>query len=293
MEKWDQFSLTATSLSSSNNNNHGSRSITSLGSRTWAKPLIQDEAVLAEWEERVSLQSFGCLCPEDVKRIMTIPMPCYTPTLDASLPPTVLYVSRKCRRDRVRGGHNIYLTARDAITKKVEFVVHGFRDRQSQISSTTLHRGSALGSPCITTTAAAPKPDADVYDDDDISVPARPLQHRLSTGNSIREIPDKVEGRAVWTPRRFNFGGRKFVWSKNPDALYEFKTEWTRKGDRFIQAGEQRFGVKLAWVESPFWAGLFLGRHEVLHIAGGLDQTLVEIVVASALTKSMIVEHCH
>lgn len=223
-----------------------------------------------------------------------MPMPCYTPTLDASLPPTVLYISRKCRRSRIRRGHDIYLTAKDAVTKKIEFVLHGFRDQHCQISSVTLHRGSESTPACVTTTIPAPKVDADAPYDEEDSVPARPLQHRLSTGNnSIREIPDKIDGRPTWEPRRFNFGGRKFVWDKGPNSLYEYKTDWAKKGDRFSRGGEQRFDTKLAWVEAPFWAGVFLGRQEILHLAGGMDQTLVEIVVASALTKSILVEHCH
>ena len=222
---------------------------------------------------------------------MTIPMPCYTPTLDTSAPPTVLHISRKRRRDRTRGGYDIYLTAKDVGTKAVKFVLRGFRDQQGCISSTTLHRGSVSAPACVTTTIPAPKPDLETpYDEEDI-VPARPLQHRLATGNSIREIPDKVDGRTTWAPRRFNLAGRKFVWDKGPDALYEYKAEWARKGDQFVRAGEQRFDTKLAWVETPFWAGVLLGKQEKLHLAGGMDQTLVELVVASALTKSMVLEH--
>ena len=253
--------------------------------------LAQDETVLSQWDEKITLNSACHLCPEDLKRIMTIPMPCYTPTLDTSLRPTALCVTRKRRRDRARGGHDIILTARDVDIKAVKFVLRGFRDHQRRISSTTLHRGSTSAPACVTTTIPAPKLDQETLYDEEDFVPARPLQHRLATGNSIREIPDKVDGGITWTLRRFNLAGRKFVW--DTEALYEYKAEWARKGDQFVQAGEQRFDTKLAWVETPFWAGILLGRQEKLHLAGGLDQTLVELVVASALTKSMLLEHGH
>ena len=68
----------------------------------------------------------------------------------------------------------------------------------------------------------------------------------ISAGMSeIKESPDRVD-RKGWTPRRFVYGGRRFVWKQETrmgahhiceEELWEVEKEWPKPGSKTWESG--------------------------------------------------------
>ncbi|KAL4945156.1 hypothetical protein BDV06DRAFT_47791 [Aspergillus oleicola] len=113
----------------------------------------------------------------------------------------------------------------------------------------------------------------------------------------ITEIPDGEEQRKDWSPRRFQYGGRNFVWKsgrvdgKNTDGgvfssfgwetLYETKRVWAKNGSRTGKMEDETVGPKLCWGEK----GGANGAKHTIYMAGGLDLQFREHLLASQLAR--------
>ncbi|KAL4810348.1 hypothetical protein BDV18DRAFT_156715 [Aspergillus unguis] len=113
----------------------------------------------------------------------------------------------------------------------------------------------------------------------------------------IVEIPDREAHRKDWSPRRFQYGGRNFVWKSGRadgkvadggvfksfawETLYETKRVWDKGGSKTGKKDDETVGPRLFWGEN----GGTKGVQSSLYMAGGLDQAFREHLLASQLTR--------
>ncbi|KAL5334339.1 hypothetical protein BJX70DRAFT_402706 [Aspergillus crustosus] len=113
----------------------------------------------------------------------------------------------------------------------------------------------------------------------------------------IVEIPDGELQRKDWSPRRFKYGGRNFVWkgartdgkpasngvfkSWAWEALYETKRVWAKDGSRTGKMEDETVGPALFWGEK----GGTNGAAHTIHLVGGLDMQFREHILASQLAR--------
>ncbi|KAL8997062.1 MAG: hypothetical protein Q9188_006418 [Gyalolechia gomerana] len=111
----------------------------------------------------------------------------------------------------------------------------------------------------------------------------------LTTGETT-EIPDRGEHTKDWSPRRFEYGGRKFVWKDEKpgkfgkshwETLYETKRVWPKEGSKTGKKEDETEEQKL------FWGVNHGGIHadHTLYFAAGMDQGFREHVLASQLAR--------
>ncbi|KAE8322094.1 hypothetical protein BDV39DRAFT_184497 [Aspergillus sergii] len=114
---------------------------------------------------------------------------------------------------------------------------------------------------------------------------------------NIVEIPDGEAQRKDWSPRRFKYGGRNFVWKsgradgKSADGglfrsfswetLYETKRVWAKEGSRTGKMEDETIGPRLCWGEK----GGGNGAAHSIYMLGGLDLPFREHLLASQLAR--------
>lgn len=115
---------------------------------------------------------------------------------------------------------------------------------------------------------------------------------------AITEIPDGEMQRKDWSPRRFEYGGRSFVWKnlaegKKGDggifgkigfaweALYETRRVWAKDGSRTGKMEDETVGPRLCWGEKKGGNG---ADHSI-HMVGGLDMYFREHLLAVQLSR--------
>ncbi|KAL4906215.1 hypothetical protein BDW74DRAFT_151527 [Aspergillus multicolor] len=112
----------------------------------------------------------------------------------------------------------------------------------------------------------------------------------------IVEIPDREAQSKDWSPRRFQYGGRNFVWKGRADGksadgglfkafawetLYETKRVWAKDGSKTGKMDDETVGPKLCWGEK----GGGKGADHSIYMVGGLDQQFREHLLASQLAR--------
>ena len=108
--------------------------------------------------------------------------------------------------------------------------------------------------------------------------------------DSMYQKPDRV-GKTGWTPRRFTFAGRNFVWKQEggvmsslKETLWEVEKVWPKPGSKTGKMEDKILERKLAWTDRPS----FLNKYYILHIAGGIDQIFQEYLLASHMAREMV-----
>jgi hypothetical protein len=113
------------------------------------------------------------------------------------------------------------------------------------------------------------------------------------------ETPDRSQTTSNWSPRRFDYGGRQFVWKGSGDlendgnggskkrfgfeweTLFETKRVWPKEGSKTGKTKDEVVGSRLCWGET---SGRLQKSH-TLYFCAGLDQPFREHLLASQLTR--------
>ncbi|KAG0157416.1 hypothetical protein PDIDSM_4601 [Penicillium digitatum] len=115
---------------------------------------------------------------------------------------------------------------------------------------------------------------------------------------AVTEIPDGEMQRKDWSPRRFEYGGRNFVWKTAAaegkkeggmfgsfciawETLYETKRVWAKSGSRTGKMEDEIVGPRLCWGEKKGGNG---AEHSI-HMVGGLDLYFREHLLAVQLSR--------
>jgi hypothetical protein len=93
-----------------------------------------------------------------------------------------------------------------------------------------------------------------------LKTPGGAFNLRMETTENIvvTETLDRGAHKRDWAPRRFTYGGRKFVWKAEKlgntwvkmdwETLYEYKKAWPVEGSKTGKMEDEIVGEKLCWV---------------------------------------------
>lgn len=107
---------------------------------------------------------------------------------------------------------------------------------------------------------------------------------------AITETPDGAMHRKDWSPRRFTYGGRNFVWKGGEkrlfgsfvwETLYETKRVWAKDGSRTGKMEDETVGPRLCWGEKKGGNG----ADHTIYMAYGLDLYFREHLLAAQLAR--------
>lgn len=126
-----------------------------------------------------------------------------------------------------------------------------------------------------------------------LKTPGGAFNLKMSTTEDITvlEKPDRGAKTKDWSPRRFTYGGRKFVWKMESDGgmwarmdwetLYEYSRAWPKEGSQTGKMEDEIVGDRLCWGEK----GGGKGVEGTIYFKGGLDQKFKEHCLASQLGR--------
>ncbi|ORY15062.1 hypothetical protein BCR34DRAFT_198682 [Clohesyomyces aquaticus] len=212
----------------------------------------------------------------------------YHSMLDPSQPPTTYHLHRT-REWTTSGCRKYVYTAREYSDKYSLYMLEAsHRNNTNTINAAEFYRVAEYPTPCISIllsgltskTEAAP----------DAAYKSRCIHLRGPFSTPIKEYPDRAQ-KAPWSPRRFTYGGRKFVWKPGdvnddvmPESLYEFSRDWAKPGSRTGKRLDDAKERRLVWGEKKR-----KGKVEsyTVHFAGGVDQVFREMLLASQMVRQV------
>jgi hypothetical protein len=113
----------------------------------------------------------------------------------------------------------------------------------------------------------------------------------MNSDFAVEEVPDTGMTMKNWSPRRFEYGGRRFVWEAEKDGglfqsfqwetLHEIARVWKKDGSKTGKMEDETMEPRLAWGEK----GGEKGAEHTLYFAAGLDQHFREHLLASQLAR--------
>ncbi|PLB47353.1 hypothetical protein P170DRAFT_239444 [Aspergillus steynii IBT 23096] len=107
---------------------------------------------------------------------------------------------------------------------------------------------------------------------------------------AVMETPDGAKHRKDWSPRRFTYGGRNFVWKSGEkrmfnafswETLYETKRVWAKEGSQTGKMEDETVGPRLCWGEKKGGSG----ADHTIYMAHGLDIYFREHLLAVQLAR--------
>jgi hypothetical protein len=203
----------------------------------------------------------------------------FTSTLDSTLSAETYHIHLGTKLKETFRGWSIF-TVSDASDQHLLYLLEINAPPKQQISSANFSRSAEYNIPCITIYPTPVKPSS-----------ASGFKGRVMTlavkslPGPFVETPDRVE-RTPWGPRRFTYGGRRFVWKAagksddlRPETLYEYTKTWAKADSKTGKKEDDAFPTAL------FWEGKTVSRGWVVHCVRGLDEVFKECLFATQLTK--------
>jgi hypothetical protein len=209
----------------------------------------------------------------------------YHSMLDPSQPPTTYHLHRT-REWTTLGCRKYIYSAREYSDKYSLYTLETSHRADNQVMSAEFYRVAEFPTPCVSIILSGIS-----KIDDTAAYKSRCIIlkfHGLAT--QIKEYPDRQQ-KVPWSPRRFKYGGRHFVWKPGdphddvmPETLYEYTRDWAKPGSRTGKRLDDATPTKLVWGEKKR-----KGKVEsyTIHFAGGIDQVFREILLASQMVRQV------
>lgn len=209
-----------------------------------------------------------------------------TPLLSTSLPDVTYQVFSEIRRDAEASRIDYHV--RDD-NKNTHYTFSATKRRKFQIPRVTMTRAAEYATDCAIIDIAPIKQES--------SGPiingaiGRAMSIRSTTQTTISEKPDAKLDK-TWTPRRFTYGNRRFVWREEGagatsiEKLYEVEKE-TDNGVGNVQDQTNSRVLAVATAKPSF------GKPCTITMVGGLDQMFREYLLASQVTRRMVERDGH
>lgn len=224
-----------------------------------------------------------------IHSLLEKPAPFYTPTLDTSLPTVTYNIHANIDQNPLKSTRWCYTRIKDSEDTETLYICEALKKRRTQIPQVKFCRASEYPEPRYITDIAP------VMDKGFPQIHGRPLKHASIYGGAVEERPDGEPGYRLWQPRRFTFGGRRFVWKADParkksgaEVLYEVQSEWIVPGGEMGEMEDGVFCRELAWTTSDRTMG-----HTCLEVVGGMDKLFVEFLFASQCVKAIVYRYGH
>lgn len=213
-------------------------------------------------------------------------MPFYTPTLDPSLPAKSFYIHYSTELTAKNGGCWVNYKVKEKPGGEDIYSFQTLTRKRVQNTQASFYRASDLFYPVLKIWVDRLPGQPDVIS---TVIKGRPITI-TGPGGTMYQSPDR-EGKTGWTPRRFSFSNRNFVWKQEgsptsnlKETLWEVEKVWPKPGSKTGKKDDKTLERKLAWTERP----TILNKYYILHIAGGIDQVFQEYLLATHMAREML-----
>ncbi|KAF2869553.1 hypothetical protein BDV95DRAFT_498214 [Massariosphaeria phaeospora] len=208
----------------------------------------------------------------------------YYAMLDPSQPRTTYHLHRT-REWSTSGTRKYVYSAREYSDKYSLYLLEASHRSDNQVTAADFYRVAEFPHHCIQILfSGIDKPDSTAAYKSRYII----LQGPFTT--PIKEYPDRQQ-KIPWSPRRFTYGGRRFVWKPGdahddvmPETLYEFQKDWAKPGSRTGKRNDDARPTKLVWGEKKRKGKV---DSYTIHFAGGIDQVFREILLASQMARQV------
>ncbi|KAF2750808.1 hypothetical protein M011DRAFT_396266 [Sporormia fimetaria CBS 119925] len=208
----------------------------------------------------------------------------YYSMLDPSLPP-VTYHLHRIREWTTSGCRKYIYSAREYSDRYSLYTLEASHRSDNQVTSAEFFRVAEFPQPCISIILSGIE-----KHDGNAAYKSRCIHLRGPFSTPIKEYPDRQQ-KIPWSPRRFTYGGRRFVWKPGdpnddvmPETLYEFQRDWAKPGSRTGKRLDDATPRPLVWGEKKKKGKV---DSYTIHFAGGIDQVFREILLASQMVRQV------
>ena len=213
--------------------------------------------------------------------------------LDPYQAPTTFHLHRTREWTGLSGSHNYVYMAREHSDKFAMYMLEAMHRGDKQITSAEFFRVAEYPRTCIHILLSGIEKQRLSTSLKDAAYKSRciHLDVKDAFSQSVKEYPDRQQ-KIPWSPRRFNYGGRRFVWKSGdskddsmPETLYEFRKDWAKPGSRTgKRCDDAETMTKLVWGEKKRSGKV---DSYTIHFAGGMDQVFREILLASQMARQI------
>ncbi|CAI6273147.1 unnamed protein product [Periconia digitata] len=209
----------------------------------------------------------------------------YYSMLDPAAPP-ITYHLHRTREWSTSACRKFIYTAREYSDKYSLYQLEASHRGDNQVTAADFFRVAEYPQPAISILFSG----IDKQRDAKAAYKSRCIHLRGPFSTPIKEYPDR-QNKIPWSPRRFTYGGRRFVWKSGdshddvmPETLYEFQRDWAKPGSRSGKRMDDARPIKLVWGEKKR-----KGKVEsyTIHFAGGIDQVFRELLLASQMARQV------
>ncbi|KAH9879134.1 hypothetical protein J1614_002570 [Plenodomus biglobosus] len=245
---------------------------------------------LLTWRTTYSPVSYTPLYDLDELPSPDIP---YHSLLDSSQPTTTyhLHRTREWTPPGSSGFRKYIYSARDHSDKYALYMLEAMHRDDSQVNAADFFRVAEFPIPCISVLLSGiDKQRISNSSSKDAAYKSRCIHLRGPFSQAIKEYPDRQQ-KIPWSPRRFTYGGRRFVWKQGdphddamPETLYEYQKHWAKPGSRTGKRCDDAKMIKLVWGEKRRKGKV---DSYTIHFKGGMDQVFREILLASQMSRQV------
>ncbi|KAI8940175.1 hypothetical protein NX059_003882 [Plenodomus lindquistii] len=188
-------------------------------------------------------------------------------------------------------GYRKYIySARDYSDKYSLYMLEAMHRDDSQVNAAEFFRVAEFPVPCISILLSGIDKQRGNSSSKDAAYKSRCIHLRGPFSQAIKEYPDRQQ-KIPWSPRRFTYGGRRFVWKQGdphddamPETLYEYQKDWAKPGSRTGKRCDDAKMIKLVWGEKRRKGKV---DSYTIHFKGGMDQVFREILLASQMSRQV------
>lgn len=217
----------------------------------------------------------------------------YHSMLDPYQAPVTYHLHRTREWTGFSGSRNYVYTAREHSDKYAMYMLEAMHRVDNQITAADFFRVAEYPKTCIHILLSGIEKQRLSTSLKDAAYKSRciHLDAKEAFSQSVKEYPDRQQ-KIPWSPRRFTYGGRRFVWKSGdskddsmPETLYEFRNDWAKPGSRTgKRCDDAQPMTKLVWGEKKRSGKV---DSYTIHFAGGMDQVFREILLASQMARQI------
>jgi hypothetical protein len=242
---------------------------------------------LLTWQASYSPVAYTPLCDE----LPSTDIP-YHSLLDPNQSTTTYHLHRTREWTGTSGQRKYIYTAREYSDKYALYMLETSHRGNTQVNGAEFFRVAEYPQSCIAILfSGIDKKRISTDSSKDAAYKSRCIHLRGPFSQPIKEYPDR-EQKIPWSPRRFTYGGRRFVWKAGdphddtmPETLYEYQQDWAKPGSRTgKRLDDARPMTKLVWGEKKKQGKL---DSYTIHFKGGMDQVFRELLLASQMARQV------
>ncbi|KAH5136546.1 hypothetical protein HBH70_120270 [Parastagonospora nodorum] len=216
----------------------------------------------------------------------------YHSLLDPNQPTTTYHLHRTREWTGSSGQRKYIYTAREYSDKYALYMLETSHRGDTQVNAADFFRVAEYPNPCISILfSGIDKKRITTDSSKDAAYKSRCIHLRGPFSQPVKEYPDRQQ-KIPWSPRRFTYGGRRFVWKAGdpnddtmPETLYEYQRDWAKPGSRTgKRVDDARPMTKLVWGEKKKQGKL---DSYTIHFKGGMDQVFRELLLASQMARQV------